>query len=141
MRHRVLALLGLAAVIAYVQRNAISVPTKTIQAELGFDEAAMGIVMAAWYWGYAVAQLPAGWLADRWGSRAMLVVYATSWSAFTAAMYLASGFTGILVIWLFMGLTQAGIFPSATKAIGAWFPSTERASASGWLIRDRKSVV
>lgn len=134
MRHRVLALLGLAAVIAYVQRNAISVPTKTIQAELGFDEASMGIVLGAWYWGYAIAQLPAGWLADRWGSRTALILFSLVWSGFTAAMYFAAGFTGILMLWLGMGLAQAGIFPAATKAIGTWFPGSERASAAGWLI-------
>lgn len=134
MRHRVLALLGLAAVIAYVQRNAISVPTKTIQADLGLTDANMGVVMGAWYWGYAFAQLPAGWLADRWGSRAALVLFAALWSAFTAAMFFAAGYTGILVLWLGMGVAQAGVFPSATKAIGAWFPGSERASASGWLI-------
>jgi MFS family permease len=134
MRHRVLILLVLAAVIAYVQRNAISVPTKTIQAELGFNEASMGFVMSAWFWGYAIAQLPAGWLADRWGSRATLIVLSSVWSLFTATMYFAAGFTGILSLWLGMGLAQAGVFPAATKAIGAWFPGSERASASGWLI-------
>lgn len=134
MRYRVLVLLGLAAVIAYVQRNAISVPTKMIQAELGFDETRMGLILGVWYWGYALAQLPAGWLADRWGSRTALSVFALGWSLFTAAMYFASGFTGLLLIWFCMGITQAGVFPSATKAIGGWFPVPERASASGWLI-------
>lgn len=134
MRYRVLALLVLAAVIAYVQRNAISVPSKTIQEDLGLTDANMGVVMSAWYWGYAFAQLPAGWLADRWGSRAAIALFATLWSAFTAAMFFAAGFTGILLLWLGMGVAQAGVFPSATKAIGAWFPAAERASASGWLI-------
>ncbi len=134
MRYRVLALLVLAAVIAYVQRNAISVPSKTIQEDLGLTDANMGVVMSAWYWGYAFAQLPAGWLADRWGSRAAIALFAALWSAFTAAMFFAAGFTGILLLWLGMGVAQAGVFPSATKAIGAWFPAAERASASGWLI-------
>lgn len=134
MRHRVLALLGLAAVIAYVQRNAISVPTKTIQAELGFDEAAMGIVLSSWYIGYAIGQLPSGWLADRWGSRSALVLFSLIWSCLTAAMFFVSGYTGMLTVWFCMGLAQAGIFPAATKAVGVWFPATERGSASGWLI-------
>jgi MFS family permease len=127
-------LLVLAAVIAYVQRNAISVPTKDIQRDLGFDEAAMGVVMGAWYWGYAFLQLPAGWLADRWGSRLALVLFAVLWSLFTGVMYFATGYLGILFVWSFMGCAQAGVFPSATKAIGGWFPASERASASGWLI-------
>jgi MFS family permease len=69
MHYRVLTSLCVAAVIAYVQRSALSVPAARIQGEFGVDEAAMGTVMAAWYFGYAAMQLPSGWLADRWGSR------------------------------------------------------------------------
>lgn len=134
MRYGVLLLLCLAAVIAYVQRNAITVPTKLIQTDLGFDEAAMGVVLGAWYWGYALMQLPAGWLADRWGSRAALALFAAVWSAFTALTGLASAYASLLAVWFAMGVAQAGVFPAATKAIGAWFAPSERASASGWLI-------
>lgn len=134
MRYVVLLLLCIAAVIAYVQRNAISVPTKVIQADLGFDEVAMGFVLGSWYWGYAVLQLPAGWLADRWGSRASIVLYAACWSVLTGLTGLATDFYSLLAVWTAMGLAQAGVFPTATKAIGAWFPAAERATASGWLI-------
>jgi hypothetical protein len=46
----------MAALIAYVQRSAISVPAKIIQQELDMDAASMGLVMAVWYWGYALFQ-------------------------------------------------------------------------------------
>ena len=134
MRYGVLLLLCLAAVIAYVQRTAITVPTKVIQRDLGIDEWRMGLVMGSWYWGYALLQLPAGWLADRWGSRAALVLFAASWSVLTGLTGLATDFYSLLAVWTAMGLAQAGVFPAATKAIGAWFPAAQRASASGWLI-------
>src|SRR5262249_62023456 len=60
MRYVVLLLLCAVAVIAYVQRSAISVPTKDIQWELGIDTKGMGMVLAAWDWAYAVFQVPAG---------------------------------------------------------------------------------
>ncbi|MBJ7431336.1 MAG: MFS transporter, partial [Gemmataceae bacterium] len=80
MRYGVLSMLCVAALIAYVQRSAISVPAKIIQQELGMDAASMGLVMAVWYWGYALFQIPSGWLADYLGSRKALVLYAITWS-------------------------------------------------------------
>jgi MFS family permease len=122
-----------ATVIAYVQRSAIGVPSKAIEADLGIGPREMGLVMGTWYWGYALCQLPAGWLADRWGSKAALALYAVLWSALTGAVGLATGLPGLLLVWGAMGCAQAGIFPCATKAVGALFPATERAIASGFL--------
>ncbi|WP_020475186.1 MFS transporter [Zavarzinella formosa] len=133
MRYIVLGFLCAATVIAYVQRLALSAPTKMIEAELDITTKQMGIVMAVWYWSYALMQLPSGWLADRLGSRLGLVFFATIWSMLTAATGLATGFTGLLMVWGLMGCAQAGLFPCATKAIGATFPKENQASASGGL--------
>jgi MFS family permease len=133
MRYWILTLLCLAALIAYVQRSAISVPAAAIQRDLGFGPAALGWVMSAWYTSYAAWQLPSGWLTDRWGSRRALAVYALAWSLLTGATGLATDLGGLLVLWGLMGLAQAGIFPASAKAIGDWFPETRRAFASGLL--------
>ncbi len=133
MRYVVLGFLCLIAMIAYVQRGAISVPARTITTELELGDGGMGWVMFAWAIGYSALQLPGGWLADRWGSRRALLLYVVLWSALTAAMGLAVGFPTLLVTWGLMGAAQAGVFPCATKAIGAWFPDTQRAFAAGLL--------
>src|SRR5947209_7472283 len=122
MRYLVLALLGLIAVIAYVQRLAISVPTAAMQRDLGLDSTTMGLVMGSWYWGYALFQLPAGALADRWGSKPAILLFAVTWSALTGCVALVGGGLGLLAVWGLMGMAQAGVFPCATKAIGALFP-------------------
>ena len=133
MRYWVLSMLCVAALIAYVQRSAISVPAKIIQQELGMDAASMGLVMAVWYWGYALFQIPSGWLADYLGSRKALVFYAITWSIFTAIAGLATSYEQLLVFWCLMGIAQAGIFPASAKAIGAWFSDRGKAFASGLL--------
>ncbi|HET6574658.1 MAG TPA: MFS transporter [Fimbriiglobus sp.] len=132
-RYLMLALLCLAAVVAYVQRTAIAVPAKTIEAELGFGPDDMGLVMAVWFWVYAAFQVPSGWVADRLGSKPALIVFAVAWSLLTGVVGLATGFVGLLVLWGLMGAAQAGIFPCSTKAIGATFPPTGQAFASGML--------
>ena len=98
MRYGVLGMLCVAALIAYVQRSAISVPAKIIQQELGMDAAFMGLVMAVWYWGYALFQIPSGWLADYLGSRKALVLYAITWSIFTAIAGLATSYEQLLFL-------------------------------------------
>ena len=128
-----MGMLCLAALIAYVQRSALSVPTKNIQADLGIDASAMGWVMATWYWGYAILQVPAGWIADSIGSRKALAIYAFAWSILTGVAGFSGSFGSLIFLWGLMGMAQAGIFPASAKAIGAWFPTEGRAFASGLL--------
>ncbi len=87
----------------------------------------------AWYAGYAAFQLPAGVVADRLGSKAALIGFAVVWSVLTAATGAATGFADLCACGALMGVAQAGIFVCATKAIGATFPRTEQAFASGAL--------
>lgn len=133
MRFWGLSMLCMAALIAYVQRSAISVPAKSIQQDLGIDAGSMGLVMAVWYWGYALFQIPSGWLADYLGSKKALVLYAILWSIFTAIAGLASNYGQLLFFWGLMGISQAGIFPASAKAIGVWFSDRGKAFASGIL--------
>lgn len=133
MRYTVLTFLCAVTVVAYVQRLALAAPTRMIEGELGLGPAGMGVVMGAWYWGYALFQLPSGWAADRLGSKPALILFAVAWSLLTALTGLATGFVGLLLLWTLMGCLQAGIFPCCTKAIGATFPPAGQAFASGML--------
>ena len=64
-RYVVLALLCAAAAIAYVQRSAIAVAAAPMQGSLKIDKQQFGVVLASWALGYALMQVPSGWLADR----------------------------------------------------------------------------
>ena len=135
MRYRILAFLWFIALIAYVQRAAISVPLKEIGRDFSLTDAIrqLGLVQSAWYFGYAVFQLPSGWLADRIGGRRGLMIYAVLWSLATALTGVAHSYWGLLAAWTFMGSLQAGVFPCAVKSIGLVFTEQERARASGLL--------
>ena len=133
MRYAVLSFLCLATVIAYLQRSALGVPSKTIEGELGLGPKGMGLVWLGWYAAYAIFQLPSGWVAERLGSKTALILFAVLWSLLTGIVGLATGFVGLVILWSLMGGAQAGIFPCATRAIGATFSRTEQAFASGFL--------
>ena len=134
-RYLVLALLCTCAAIAYIQRSAISVPAQEIARQLQLTDLArqMGWVQSTWYLCYGLMQLPAGWLADRHGSRRMLSLFVILWSLATLATGLAGGFISLLILWGLMGAAQAGAFPCAAKAIGQIFPDHQRARATGLL--------
>jgi len=134
-RFSVLAFLCVVAAIAYIQRAAISVPARTVADDLQFEDLAwqMGLIQSAWYWSYALMQLPSGWFADRIGSRRALATICAVWSLATLLSAFATGFPSLLVLWSLMGAAQAGAFPCAAKTIGEIFPEGERARASGLL--------
>lgn len=133
MRYIVLAFLCLIAVISYVQRTGINSIKGPICDGLGIDTEQFGALGSAWLVGYAIMQVPAGWLADRFGGRIVLVSLAILWSILTALLGWCDNFEIMLALWFVMGLALAGIFPCAAKSIGAWMPDTEKAMASGLL--------
>jgi MFS family permease len=134
-RSGVLALLCLMAAIAYIQRAAVSVPASEIATDLKLANLAldMGWVQSAWYWGYALCQIPAGWWADRVGSRTALAWSMLAWSAATLLAGFAVDLRSLVILWAIMGMAQAAAFPCAAKAIGQLFPDSQRARASGIL--------
>jgi MFS family permease len=134
-RYQVLTLLCLSAAIAYIQRAAISVPAKEIAADLQMLDLAkqMGWVQSAWYFAYALMQIPSGWFADRFGSRRTLALLSVLWSLATLLSGLAQDFWSLLLLWACMGAAQAGAFPCAAKALGQIFPDSHRARATGLL--------
>jgi MFS family permease len=133
VRYWVLGAFCVAAAIAYIQRYSINLLAPSIGESMRLDEAQMGRVMGSFFLGYAVMQIPAGWLGDRWGSRKALTLYAIIWSLATALMAAAWDETSLVCIWMLMGAAQAGIFPCAMIGVRDWLPGTRRAVASGML--------
>jgi len=133
MRYFVLSFLCLAAVIAYVQRLGVQTAYTAIQSDFQIDTEQFGLLGTVWLVGYALCQVPAGWLADRIGSRNALALFAVAWSLITMSIGWCERFETLLALWFLMGMALAGIFPCAAKSIGSWFPDTEKATASGIL--------
>ncbi|WP_417390792.1 MFS transporter [Gimesia sp.] len=132
-RFMVLTLLCLVAAVAYVSRNAISVPAKLIQEELDMSLTQMGWVMSAFFWSYALSQIPSGWVGHVWGTRRALTAFAILWSIATALTGMATGFWMLIGVRLIFGISQAGIFPCCASTISKWLPKSRRGFASGLL--------
>jgi ACS family glucarate transporter-like MFS transporter len=120
--------------VAYLDRVCISTAAPVIRAELGLDQAQMGIVFSAFTFAYALFEMPSGWLADRFGARKALMRIVLFWSAMTAATGLAVGFISLVALRLFFGMGEAGAFPATARAYARWLPATERGRGFGLAI-------
>lgn len=135
-RYLVVWLLFVATTVNYADRATLSIAGPALAKDLALDPVAMGYVFSAFGWAYVLAQIPGGWLLDRFGSKRVYVLSVLIWSVFT----LLQGFVGVLpasiaVASLFflrflLGLAEAPSFPGNSRIVSAWFPTAERGTAS-----------
>ena len=133
IRHWIILLLTLMSVLLYLDRFCVSFAIDYIKEDLGLSQTQISWFLSLFFWSYALSQVPAGWLADRFGARLMLSIYVVGWSLFTAQMGLVAGFTMLLFARLMCGITQAGAYPTAGGIISRWIPLNKRATASAWV--------
>jgi MFS family permease len=120
------ALLYVAFVISYVDRTAISLALGQIGKDFNLAAADLGVVISAFFLGYAVMQVPGGWLADRFGSKYVIIVAIATWSVCTVMTSFAWSLLSLIVIRLVFGLTE-GAFPSASfKGVAELFDQPSR---------------
>ena len=112
--------------IAYIHRSCLAVPAEEIMTDLGLSVPQMGAVMSTFFGVYALSQIPAGWLGDRWGSRRAMPLYAVVWSLATGSVGMATGMVSIIASQVINGVAQAGVFPCSANTISKWFPVSRR---------------
>lgn len=117
--------------ITYMDRVVISSAVPVMQREFGFSLVTMGWILSAFRWGYALFQLPGGWLGDRFGPRRALTWIVTWWSIFTSMTALAWSASSMAVFRFLFGAGEAGAFPNATRSLSRWMLPSERGYAQG----------
>jgi MFS transporter, ACS family, glucarate transporter len=136
-RGTLVALLAVTATASYLSRVNVSVAGALMMKELALDQVRMGRVFSAFLLGYAVCQVPAGMLADRFGARRVLGLAAPSWVAATALMAVAPAAAAVPVLLgarLLLGIGEAPTFPSAAQAVSRHVPAEARGRANGFVI-------
>jgi MFS family permease len=126
-----IALTTLVAVMLYLDRVCLSIVGEKIKEDQQITAEQYEHLLSAFFWAYALCQLPAGWLGDRYGPRTMLSLYLFFWSACTGMMGLASGFVSLLLLRLGCGMFEAGAYPLAAGIVRRWVPFSSRGMASG----------
>lgn len=110
-------LLGAAVFINYVDRGNLATAGPLLKTELALSNTAFGLLISAFFWVYAPAQLLAGWAAQRFCAYRVLAAGIALWAVATVATGYAGGFLALLVLRLLLGLGEAAMFPCASKLI------------------------
>ncbi len=137
VRWNILAVLVAMSFVAYVLRTNMSVAGESMMGELGLSQVELGMVLAAFAWGYALFQFPGGVFGDIFGPRRVLTWIAVCWGIANLAIGLVPGADlagpGVLLVSLIalrfaMGVVQAPVFPVVAGTIRNWFPP------GGWAL-------
>ncbi len=125
-RFVVLGITSLAAMWMYIDRVCLSTLADRIQTDLKFGGDEKAWILGAFFLAYALCQIPAGSLADRYGQRVVLTGCMIGWSLVTALTGFVEGFVSLLVVRLLLGISEAGAYPAAAGLVKNWAGATER---------------
>lgn len=126
-----LALLVLTGTLNYLDRSALSVANASIKNEMGLSLGEMGVLLSAFSWSYAFAQLPVGGLIDRYRPRLVLTVGIFLWSVAQAACGLVRGFGTFIAARVALGIGESPQYPTAARVVSDWFPKERRGLPTG----------
>ncbi|MFZ1944577.1 MAG: MFS transporter [Acidobacteriaceae bacterium] len=124
--------------VAYLDRTNISIAGLNISREYGLGNQRLGWIFSSFLIGYAVFQLPAGWLSSRFGPRRVLTAGVLLWGATTALTAMLPT-TIEHAVWVFIGMRfvlgigESVIYPSANQFVARWVPQQERGVINGLI--------
>jgi MFS family permease len=132
--NRVLFLLTLSVLISYIDRSNLSIAAPLIKDELHISASQLGVLLSAFFWIYALMQIPAGWLVDRFDVKWVFAAGFFLWSAATATTAALHGFAALLIVRVILGLGESVAFPSYSKILGGHFKEHRRGFANSMIM-------
>ncbi len=131
---RVLVLLALSAFINFVDRGNLSAAAPLLKTELALSDPGLGILLAAFFWSYALFQIASGWLVDHLDVKWMLAAGFFIWSVATAATGLVGSFALLLAARLVLGAGESVVYPAYSKILARYFPEDQRGLANSIIL-------
>jgi ACS family D-galactonate transporter-like MFS transporter len=129
----VLGLLVVSVAINYVDRGNLSVAGRDLGAELHLPPDRLGLLFSAFFWTYALFQIAAGWLIDRYDVVRVYAVCYLIWSVATACTGLVSTLGALFALRLLLGISESVAYPSYSKIIAANFREERRGMANALI--------
>ncbi|MFI8509524.1 MFS transporter [Streptomyces sp. NPDC085460] len=128
------ALLFAAWLVDYADRLVINLVLPSLGAEFDLSRGQQGLIVSAFFLAYALAQIPGGMLADRYGARRVTLWALLTWSAFTALTGFAWSFAVLLVLRFAFGAAEGVFPPAALKVLVERTAPGERMAANGLIM-------
>ena len=129
-RWRIAWLLGLGVLINYFDRVNLSVSHAALFTAFGISTLTFGYLSGAYNATYALCQLPVGVLLDKFGVQRVGRISTFLWSVASFGAAISPGLSGLFAARFLLGVGEAPTFPANAKAIGYWFPPSERSFAT-----------
>lgn len=102
-----------------------------VQDDLALTTAQLGILFSAFFWTYALLQIPAGWLAERFGALRILAVGLAIWATATMLVGAVHSFAALLALRLLLGVGESAAFPCMSKVLATTVPVKDLGRANG----------
>jgi ACS family D-galactonate transporter-like MFS transporter len=129
----VVVLLCLGMVIAYIDRTALSVAIAVPEFRdyFGLTNSQRGLMNSAFFWSYALLQVPAGWMVDRVGVKYPYAASFLFWSITSACTGFARSVTQLFIVRLLLGAGEATVAPASLRWIRMNIEEKQRGLAMG----------
>jgi MFS family permease len=124
------ALMVIVMTISFIDRGNLSVAAPAMVAEMKLSAWAMGLLLSAFFWTYALFQIVSGWLSDRFEVRWVYAIGFLVWTAATLCTGLVSTFALYLVLRLFLGIGESVTYPATSRILAAVMPEERRGLAN-----------
>lgn len=130
-KYRVLLMIWLLQFVNYLDRINLSIAAPTMMHDLHVGPDVFGFVLAAFTFGYAIAQIPGGALGDRLGAKFVLILSPIVWSLLTGVTSLVATVAALIVVRILFGIAEGLSNGPSFKSIGDYFAPHERSNANG----------
>lgn len=130
---RLIPLLILVYVIAWLDRVNVSFAALQMNRDLGFGPAIYGFGAGVFFLSYAALEVPSNMLLARVGARRWIARIMISWGVAATAMVFISGPTSFYIARLLLGAAEAGCYPGILYYLGLWYPRADRGRALSWF--------
>ena len=110
-----LALIFAGILISYIDRGNLSIAAAAIMHDFKLAPGQMGVLLSAFFWTYAICQIPAGLMVDKLGIRFVYAAGFFIWSLASAGIALSRGPASILALRLVLGFAES-VGPLASMA-------------------------
>ena len=134
VRWRIFAIVFVVVVVNLIDRTALSIAMPTIGREFALSPTMQGVLLSAFFWSYALLQVPGGWLIDRIGPRAMVAGGTVLWGIFQSLAAFATGGVSLLLTRVGLGAAEARCFPPGQNSAPSGFRRTNGAGVRySWI--------
>lgn len=129
MSWRILPLIGLAYLMAYMDRANVSFAAVQMNVDLGFSATVYGLGAGLFFAGYSLFEIPSNLVMLRFGPRRWIARIMATWGLISASMMFVETPMQFYVLRFLLGVAEAGFFPGVLFYLSQWFPAAWRGRA------------